>query len=105
MTFLLNSPTVRTTSRFSTIPSERSLEAFAFPLNSLPILPAGSDRTAQAELIDAHWITWGAVFPLVLWAGQEEVKGDSGGTLVFMVCCAIVIAIFSKTGWRNEEPK
>lgn len=42
--------------------------------------------------------------PLLLTANAASVGGDSGGTLVFLVCCGLALYLFGLTGWKNEEP-
>ena len=49
-------------------------------------------------------VAFSSVLPLLLWAEQQAPE-DTGGTWVFLVCCALSLFIFSKTGWRNEPPR
>lgn len=100
---LTHVPTTPLAERFANSLPPRLGEAPLFLLEA-PAAPILSSRLAQAMNI-YPLLTWSAAFPLVLWAGQEESNKDIGGTFVFIACCLLTIGIFSKTGWKNEEPK
>ena len=97
-------PNVLFAERFSKIIPPRLEDAPIFPSeNNTPRYRVAS-RVAQ-EVTIHPFFAWSSTIPFLLWAGQEEPQSDSGGTLVFIACCAFVIGIFSKTGWRNESPR
>lgn len=43
-------------------------------------------------------------FPILL-ATDTISEGDSGGTMIFLLCCILVFYVFSITGWSNKEIK
>jgi hypothetical protein len=80
----------------------RSAVAFTALSTTIPSSLYSSLRFATRK--KKSWMLFSSVFPLLLlWAGQEA-STDAGGTWVFLGCCALVLLIFSKTGWRNEPP-
>ncbi|MGH1336433.1 MAG: hypothetical protein ACRBFS_09925 [Aureispira sp.] len=99
-----DSPTTIFAKRFANNTPQRTQEAPFFSFENMPTTYAPSSRSAK-EMTIHPLLAWSAAMPLLLWTGQEEAQSDVGGTLVFMACCAFVIGLFSKTGWRNEEPR
>ncbi len=107
MTFIPIAPVIPFSGRSANTDNQRRLTDSILPLESLPTRCFTSIRAAEATSAPAFW-AWSTAFPLLLWAGQEEASTaspDSGGTIVFLCCCALALIIFSKTGWRNELPQ